>query len=115
MMKMLFLTFTIALVAILIMRVAPSVKMALEVIGMKSELKRFKRNWLDVQRRFDKDEVFRQHFTNSPERFACFLSITDQLFNTNYSEGLEVDDLEKRFTRDPDSMQQSIRNYLCTR
>ena len=115
MMKMLFLIVTIALMAVLIMRVVPSVKMALEVIGMKSELKRFKRNWLDVQRRFDKDENFRQHFTDSPERFACFLSITDQLFGTDYSEGLEVGDLENKFKRDPDSMKRSINNYLCTR
>lgn len=115
MMKMLFLIFTIALVVVLVMWVGPSVKMALEVIGIKKELKRFKRNWIDVQRRFDKDEVFRQHFTSSPEKFACFLSITDQLFGTNYSEGLEVGDLENKFKRDPDSMQRSIRNYLCTR
>lgn len=110
--RIIVLIITIALGGALIMWVSPIVRLSLDIMGIKKELKQFKKKWRRTERRFKKDETFRNELLSSPERLSSFFSVKDKISGTDFTRGLQVSELTKYFVANPGVMLERVEEYL---
>ncbi len=99
----------------LIMRLIPIMKLTLQIQRMKHYLKRVSRYFHSIERKFIRDEKFRESYVEDPKKLSGFFKVVDQVNNTEFCNGLTTDELSGLFEANPEIMPRRVEEYLSYR
>lgn len=104
---------TIAFCVIFIIREIPAMKISLRIRKLKRQIQKISRYWNGIERKFVKDEQFRETFVSDPCKLSRFFKVVDQVNGTDFCNRLTPNELEGLFKANPEVVQSRVEEYLC--